>query len=614
MKARRAHVRILLGVLLAAAAGAALDPSAHLVARDPEDGAFEVERLPGFDGELPARHRAGYVTVSPDDGRRLYYYLAGSESPTAESDPLIVWLTGGPGCSSLDAFTYEHGPFSFHLPDDANGGARRAAGGVELSVNPHSWSKAAHVLYVDSPAGTGMSYSTGPESVYRTDDDQTADDLLALVLGVLRDAPDMRHRDVVVAGESYGGVYVPMLADRILRHNERLAAEGSEAAAREGAPARAGQQRRRRLQRAEDGGESSSDGGGSGSGSGGSGSSIGGSSGSSGDSNSGTVAHPRRMIRLAGYVIGNGVTDDEVDGNSQVPFAFGAGLLDDATLAFVASACGGAYWNASRGGKCWEALDLVDSAIGDVNPYDLLSPCYFPHRLSALSTAAGEEAPPASRRAWPWAARFERGASVRNWWGAFGAAAGGGGGVDGGGAFESGSGGASGGAGGAAGAGGAQPGPRLGHTVPCADRRAALAYYNDGSVRRAIHAAPKNVAGRWEPCSDVLDYTHTAGSMIPLHRRLLAAGLRALVFSGTQDYVVPFTGTRDWTAALGLPIEFPWRPWKLGGQVAGHAVRYRSEGQGPLTFATVMGAGHMVPAGRPEAALALLQDWLDRRL
>lgn len=60
---------------------------------------------------------------------------------------------------------------------------------------------------------------------------------------------------------------------------------------------------------------------------------------------------------------------------------------------------------------------------------------------------------------------------------------------------------------------------------------------------------------------------------------------------------MPFTGTRDWTAGLGLPIEFPWRPWKLGRQVAGHAVRYRAEGEGPLTFATVMGAGHMVPAG-----------------
>jgi hypothetical protein len=37
---------------------------------------------------------------------------------------------------------------------------------------------------------------------------------------------------------------------------------------------------------------------------------------------------------------------------------------------------------------------------------------------------------------------------------------------------------------------------------------------------------------RWEPCSDVLHYTHTVGSMIPVHRELLDAGLKGLVLSG----------------------------------------------------------------------------------
>jgi serine carboxypeptidase-like clade 2 len=112
----------------------------------------------------------------------------------------------------------------------------------------------------------------------------------------------------------------------------------------------------------------------------------------------------------------------------------------------------------------------------------------------------------------------------------------------------------------------------------------------------------------------VLHYTHTAPSMVGVHRRLVASGLRALVFSGLQDFVVPFTGTRAWTAGLQLPIEFPWRPWKLGRQVAGHAVRYRAEDEGPLTFATVIGAGHMVPSGRPAAALGLLRAFLEREL
>jgi len=37
------------------------------------------------------------------------------------------------------------------------------AADVSLTRNPYSWSRIAHVLYIDSPAGTGMSYSTDPD-------------------------------------------------------------------------------------------------------------------------------------------------------------------------------------------------------------------------------------------------------------------------------------------------------------------------------------------------------------------------------------------------------------------------------------------------------------------
>jgi hypothetical protein len=103
---------------------------------------------------------------------------------------------------------------------------------------------------------------------YSTDDARTVEDLLELVLGILRDAPDLADADVYVAGESYAGVYVPLLARRILRHNRAVASGG---------------------------GESDSNG----NGGGGSG-------------------HRRRGVRLVGYVVGNGVTDDDIDGDSQV--------------------------------------------------------------------------------------------------------------------------------------------------------------------------------------------------------------------------------------------------------------------------------------------------------
>ena len=68
-----------------------------------------VTRVPGFaQQQLPSKHYAGYVTLDEAHGRRLFYYLVESERDPA-GDPLVLWLNGGPGCSSFDGFVYEHG-------------------------------------------------------------------------------------------------------------------------------------------------------------------------------------------------------------------------------------------------------------------------------------------------------------------------------------------------------------------------------------------------------------------------------------------------------------------------------------------------------------------------
>ncbi|KAF7825886.1 serine carboxypeptidase-like 20 [Senna tora] len=165
-----------------------------------------VTHLPGFNGTIPSKHYAGYVTVDESHGRNLYYYFVVSESKPFE-DPLVLWLNGGPGCSSFDGFIYEHGPFNF----EKNGGNL-----PKLHLNPYSWSKVSNIIYLDSPAGVGFSYSKN-ESDYQTGDKKTAIDTHTFLLKWFELYPEFLRNPLYLSGESYAGIYVPTLANEIVK-------------------------------------------------------------------------------------------------------------------------------------------------------------------------------------------------------------------------------------------------------------------------------------------------------------------------------------------------------------------------------------------------------------
>ena len=74
---------------------------------------------------------------------------------------------------------------------------------------------------------------------------------------------------------------------------------------------------------------------------------------------------------------------------------------------------------------------------------------------------------------------------------------------------------------------------------------------------------------------------------------------------------MPHTGSEAWTSSLGFDVKTSWQPWYIKDegykQVAGYYVEYEAG----LTYATVKGAGHMVPQTRPEEALELFKRFID---
>ncbi|KAJ4833227.1 Serine carboxypeptidase-like 20 [Turnera subulata] len=167
-----------------------------------------ITRIPGFNGTFPSKHYSGYVTIDESHGRRLFYYFVESEGNPSK-DPVVLWLNGGPGCSSFDGFIYEHGPFNFEAP--------KARGDLpNLHLNPYSWSKVSSVLYLDSPAGVGLSYSNN-QSDYITGDLKTASDSHTFLLKWFELYPEFLSNPFFIAGESYAGVYVPTLSYEVVK-------------------------------------------------------------------------------------------------------------------------------------------------------------------------------------------------------------------------------------------------------------------------------------------------------------------------------------------------------------------------------------------------------------
>ena len=180
-----------------------------------------VESLPLF-GKPPTPQYSGYLNAT--DGCdtdtngaycKIHYWYAAPQCQCTER-PVVLWMNGGPGSSSILGFLQENGP----LLMNATGGLMR---------NPWAWTREAHMIVLESPVGVGYSYCANQMEgkICRNTDKYTASaNRAALVDFFQTKFPELASNDFFITGESYAGVYIPTLAYEILQHAPQINLKG----------------------------------------------------------------------------------------------------------------------------------------------------------------------------------------------------------------------------------------------------------------------------------------------------------------------------------------------------------------------------------------------------
>ncbi|URD90649.1 serine carboxypeptidase-like [Musa troglodytarum] len=440
-----------------------------LSAPSPALSVSTVTHLPGFRGPLPFHLETGYVEVDEVNGAELFYYFIPSEGRPSE-DPLLLWLNGGPRCSALSGLVFEVGPLKF-VSAEYNGSL------PNLVYHPYSWTKVANMIFVDSPVGSGFSFSRRYEG-YNANDMSWSEHVYKFLIKWFIDHPQFLSNPLYISGDSYGGKIVPIVAYRI--------SEGTKVG--------------------------------------------------------------NKQLNLKGYLIGNPVTGENFDENSQVPYAHGVGIISDGIFEMIQRSCKGQDHRNPTTVQCASCLETFENFCSEIYKNHILEP------KCALASPKPKDMI-LDRRS------LKERIDLLN--------------------------------------------PPHVPDLRCRAYAYFLSYYwaNNNVVRQALHIK-KGTVEEWQRCNGDLPYASELKSTIKYHLNLTTRGFRALVYSGDHDLYIPFVGTKAWIKSLNFSLVDDWRSWHVEGQVAGYTMKYANN----LTFATVKGGGHTAPEYRPKQCLAMIQS------
>ncbi|CAA7055687.1 unnamed protein product [Microthlaspi erraticum] len=249
-----------------------------------------IKYLPGFQSPLPFELETGYIGVGEEEEVQLFYYFIKSER-NPEEDPLLIWLSGGPGCSALSGLLYENGPMTVKF---------EVYNGTLPSLVPtiYSWTKVASIIYLDHPFGTGFSYSR-TQLADKPSDSGEAKRIHEFLRKWLNKHRDFFSNPLYVGGDSHSGMVVPALVQEISQGNY-------------------------------------------------------------------ICCQP--PINLQGYVLGNPVTEYEVDCNFRIPYAHGMALISDELYQSMKKTCKGKYRNVDpRNKKCLKLVEEYEKCTDRIN-------------------------------------------------------------------------------------------------------------------------------------------------------------------------------------------------------------------------------------------------------
>ncbi|KAF9444794.1 serine carboxypeptidase [Macrolepiota fuliginosa MF-IS2] len=406
----------------------------------------------------------GYIDIQ---ARHLFFYFFESRNDP-DKDDVIFWTNGGPGCSSSIGLFFELGPC--RILDEKG-----------PKFHPESWNTNANVFFIDQPIGVGFSYADFGETVSNSED--AAIDIAAFVAIFFENFSQFKGRAFHMAGESYGGRYLPLFASAVYDQNAVLVEAGL-------AP-----------------------------------------------------------INLTSAMIGNGLTDSFTTllsyYDAQCTPALFEPVLDISTcvdMKHKLERCD--RWMRKA---CISHFDKIDcDAAYNYCGTTYVDPYYFsgknPYDISKMCDGSVEE-------------------------------------------------------------------------TLCYPQTVHISKFLSDPANRAMLGVDPSIKGNFTSCnmdietSFILsgDFLHPTTDYVAA---LLERGVRVLIYVGAYDWICNFVGNERWTLGMDWSGKEEFgatkkREWLVDGKRAGVTRSARG-----LTYATIDGAGHMVPYDKPKEALEMVQRWM----